>query len=65
MLIQRIWMGLRGIGNPKRVEAAIILKVAILVVSWKRRKFLILLKIDLPSSMAAMMVERLSSTRII
>ncbi len=43
MLIHRIWMGVRGRGRPNRVDDATMESVAMLVVSWNRRKFLMLL----------------------
>jgi hypothetical protein len=40
---ERTWIGLSGRGRPKRVEEATIVRVAMEVVSWKRRKLRMLL----------------------
>merc|ERR1719410_409248 len=64
MLIHRICIGFRGLAVPIRVEMEIRERAAILVLSWNRRKFRMLMNIDFPSSMAERMVEKSSSRRI-
>ena len=64
MLIQRICIGLRGLGVSIKVEMEMRERAAMEVLSWNRRKFLMFKKIDLPSSIADNIVEKSSLRRI-
>jgi len=64
MLIHNICIGLSGLSVPMSVDTEIRESAAMLVLSWNLRKFLMLMKIDLPSSIADNIVEKSSSRRI-
>merc|ERR1719480_64888 len=64
MFIHRICIALRGLAVPMSVDTEISDRAAILVLNWNLRKFRMLIKIDLPSSMAERIVEKSSSSRM-
>lgn len=61
ILIHRICIGFNGFGRPTKLLIATKLRAATLVLSWNVRKFLMLKKMDLPSSMAFTIVLKSSS----
>jgi hypothetical protein len=64
LLIHRICMALSGLRQPPRLLNITSPSAAALVLSWKVRKFWMLWKMPLPSSMALRMVLKSSSVRI-